>query len=106
QHFESLSEMLGPDISLALLTSSIKGKERKTILGDLEKQAIDIIVGTHSLIQDEVIFKQLGLVIIDEQLRFGVEQRRKLLEKGNQTDVLHMTATPIPRTLAITAFGD
>src|SRR5699024_10411465 len=95
QHFESLSEMLGPDISLALLTSSIKGKERKTILGDLEKQAIDIIVGTHSLIQYEVIFKQLGLVIIDEQHRFGVEQRRKLLEKGNQTDVLHMTATPI-----------
>ena len=106
QHVESLREMLGPDISLALLTSSIKGKERKAILDDLEQQAIDIIIGTHSLIQEEVIFKRLGLVIIDEQHRFGVEQRRKLLEKGNQPDVLHMTATPIPRTLAITAFGD
>lgn len=106
QHYESLKEMLGNDLRIALLTSSIKGKERQSILDDLKDHTIDIIIGTHSLIQDEVIFNRLGLVIIDEQHRFGVEQRRLLLEKGEQVDVLHMTATPIPRTLAITAFGD
>lgn len=106
QHYESLQEMLGDDVTTALLTSSIKGKERKMIIDDLSKHEIDIIIGTHSLIQDEVVFNQLGLVIIDEQHRFGVEQRRLLLDKGEQPDVLHMTATPIPRTLAITAFGD
>lgn len=106
QHYESLREMLGTEVTIALLTSSIKGKERQRIIESLNKHEIDIIIGTHSLIQDEVIFARLGLVIIDEQHRFGVEQRRLLLEKGKQPDVLHMTATPIPRTLAITAFGD
>lgn len=106
QHAESLQEMLGDDVTIALLTSSIKGKERQRILDNLRTQTIDIIIGTHSLIQEEVEFAYLGLVIIDEQHRFGVEQRRLLLEKGEQPDVLHMTATPIPRTLAITAFGD
>src|SRR5699024_7742267 len=106
QHYESLQEMLGSNVKVALLTSSIKGKERKRILTELKDHSIDIMIGTHSLIQDEVLFNQLGLVIIDEQHRFGVEQRRLLLNKGEQPDVLHMTATPIPRTLAITAFGD
>lgn len=107
QHAEQLHRLFEPfQISVALLTSSVKGKPRKILLENLEKGMIDIVVGTHALIQDEVVFKQLGLVVTDEQHRFGVEQRRALRNKGNQPDVLFMTATPIPRTLAISAFGD
>src|SRR5690625_5513230 len=72
----------------------------------LENHEAHIVIGTHALIQDDVFFDDLGLVIVDEQHRFGVEQRRKLRDKGLDPDVLFMTATPIPRTLAITAFGD
>ncbi|MBA2874029.1 ATP-dependent DNA helicase RecG [Thermaerobacillus caldiproteolyticus] len=107
QHAQSLQALLAPaDVSIALLTSSIKGKKRKEVLEKLASGDIDIIIGTHALIQDEVNFHQLGLVITDEQHRFGVEQRRILREKGESPDVLFMTATPIPRTLAITAFGE
>lgn len=107
QHAASLSAILGPQkIKTALLTSSIKGKKRQGILEQLEDGQIDILIGTHALIQDEVNFNRLGLVITDEQHRFGVEQRRVLREKGESPDVLFMTATPIPRTLAITVFGD
>ncbi|HLT57098.1 MAG TPA: ATP-dependent DNA helicase RecG, partial [Bacillota bacterium] len=91
---------------IALLTGSIKGKKRKEILDRLLRQEIDIVIGTHALIQEEVFFHDLGLVIVDEQHRFGVDQRRALRDKGLHPDVLFMTATPIPRTLAITAFGD
>lgn len=107
QHYYALMEVFkNTSLNIDLLTSSIKGKKRKEILEGLEKGKIDILLGTHSLIQGEVLFKQLGLVIIDEQHRFGVKQRKALREKGYQPDVLYMTATPIPRTLAITAFGD
>ena len=83
-----------------------KRKEAKEILAKLKLGEIDILIGTHALIQDEVEFQNLGLVITDEQHRFGVEQRRILREKGENPDVLFMTATPIPRTLAITVFGE
>ncbi|WP_260471860.1 ATP-dependent DNA helicase RecG [Bacillus sp. HMF5848] len=107
QHFSSLTDLLLPfGIKLALLTSSTKTRERRETLQQLVSGEIDIIIGTHSLIQDEVNFKNLGLVITDEQHRFGVEQRRVLRQKGGNPDVLFMTATPIPRTLAITAFGE
>src|SRR5699024_7680430 len=82
------------------------GKKRREILRQLEYNEIQIVIGTHSLIQEEVQFHRLGLIIIDEQHRFGVNQRKMLREKGFEPDVLFMTATPIPRTLAITAFGD
>ncbi|OZM58564.1 ATP-dependent DNA helicase RecG [Lottiidibacillus patelloidae] len=107
QHVESLKEVFSAyGITVELLTSSIKGKKRREILSKLVDGSIDIAVGTHALIQDEIIFKQLGLVITDEQHRFGVNQRRVLKEKGESPDVLFMTATPIPRTLSITAFGE
>lgn len=106
QHFQSVTELLGSRIHLALLTSQVKGKTRKTLIEQVQNNEIDLLIGTHSLLQDEVQFNNLGLVIIDEQHRFGVEQRRTLREKGLVPDVLFMTATPIPRTLAITAFGD
>lgn len=107
QHAESLKTLLESfGIKCELLTSSIKGKRRREILEQLTEGNIDILIGTHALIQDEVTFKKLGFVITDEQHRFGVEQRRILREKGENPDVLFMTATPIPRTLAITVFGE
>lgn len=107
QHSESLKALLEPfDVKCELLTSSVKGKRRKEILQELANGKIDLLIGTHALIQDEVIFSKLGFVITDEQHRFGVEQRRILREKGENPDVLFMTATPIPRTLAITVFGE
>lgn len=107
QHAQSLDELFSPfNVTIELLTSSIKGKRRQALLERLKNGDIDILVGTHSLIQEEVDFNRLGLVITDEQHRFGVEQRRVLRKKGASPDVLFMTATPIPRTLAITVFGD
>lgn len=107
QHTQSLKAMLEPSgVKVALLTSSVKGKKRKELLQMLESGELDLLIGTHALIQDEVNFRNLGLVITDEQHRFGVEQRRILREKGTNPDVLFMTATPIPRTLAITVFGE
>ena len=105
QHFESLSQLF-PDLKLALLTGSMKAAERKETLSAIELGQVDMVIGTHALIQDGVQYHHLGLVIVDEQHRFGVAQRRILREKGDNPDVLMMTATPIPRTLAITAFGD
>lgn len=107
QHAESLKQLLNPfAIRCELLTSSVKGKRRKLILQELAEGKIHILIGTHALIQDEVFFHKLGFVITDEQHRFGVDQRRVLREKGENPDVLFMTATPIPRTLAITVFGE
>ena len=84
----------------------MKAAAKKTALAALADGSIDMVVGTHALIQDAVTYHRLGLVITDEQHRFGVNQRRIFREKGNNPDVLMMTATPIPRTLAITAFGE
>lgn len=107
QHADSLHEWLAPmGIRIALLTGSTKTKARRTLHEQLRNGEIDLLIGTHALIQPDVEFRQLGLVITDEQHRFGVEQRRILRDKGMSPDVLFMTATPIPRTLAITAFGE
>lgn len=105
QHKESL-ENLFPDLPVALLTGGLKAAEKREVLEEIASGQAQLIVGTHALIQEGVHYQDLGLVIIDEQHRFGVAQRRILREKGQNPDVLMMTATPIPRTLAITAFGD
>lgn len=107
QHANTLAEWFEPfPVTIALLTGSVKGKKRQLILDQLAAGQIDILIGTHALIQPDVQFKKLGLVITDEQHRFGVDQRRVLKDKGYNPDVLFMTATPIPRTLAISAFGE
>ncbi|MFF5908421.1 ATP-dependent DNA helicase RecG [Staphylococcus cohnii] len=106
QHAESLAELFGDRMNIALLTGSVKGKKRRILLEQLEQNEIDCIIGTHALIQDYVVFNNVGLVITDEQHRFGVNQRQLLREKGAMTNVLFMTATPIPRTLAISVFGE
>lgn len=107
QHMESLFTWLEPfGVRVAILSGSTKTKARKELLQQLQQGELDIVIGTHALIQPDVVFKKLGLVITDEQHRFGVEQRRILRNKGENPDVLFMTATPIPRTLAITAFGE
>ena len=107
QHFQNLQDIYQSfDIKVVLLTSSTSTKERRELLEDLKNGKIDCVVGTHALIQEDVIFSHLGLVIIDEQHRFGVNQRKALREKGMQPDVLFMTATPIPRTLSMTAYGE
>lgn len=106
QHYESLLSLFPNDVRISLLTGSTTKKKRKEILEGLLNNDIQILIGTHALIEDIVQFNDLGLVVVDEQHRFGVEQRRALRDKGLHPDVLFMTATPIPRTLAITAFGD
>ncbi len=107
QHAESLSALLAPaGLTVSALTGRDKGKPRAAIMSGLVEGYIDVIVGTHALFQDKVEFKDLGLVIIDEQHRFGVHDRLKLTQKGLRPDLLVMTATPIPRTLALTSYGD
>ena len=107
QHFKKIDELLRPlGVRCTLLTGSTKALERKEIYTELTDGTINVVIGTHALIQSNVIFKKLGLVIIDEQHRFGVNQRQSLINKGNLPDVLSMTATPIPRTLALTVYGN
>ena len=108
QHLATIQSLLGDmSVRVELLTGSVKGKKRETILNDLLNGQIDILVGTHAVIEDKVVFSKLGLVIIDEQHRFGVAQRAKLWLKNEVAPhVLVMTATPIPRTLAMTLYGD
>ena len=109
QHYASITDYVkGLDIKVAFLSGSVKGKKRKALLELLEAGDIDILIGTHALIEDWVVFKNLGLTITDEQHRFGVAQRAKLWMKSNPypPHVLVMTATPIPRTLAMTLYGD
>ncbi|MGQ1908347.1 ATP-dependent DNA helicase RecG [Marinifilum sp. RC60d5] len=108
QHLESISEFLeGMNVNVALLTGSTKVKDRRKIHEDLKSGELQILIGTHALLEDVVQFKNLGLVIIDEQHRFGVAQRARLWKKNNvPPHVLVMTATPIPRTLAMTLYGD
>ena len=108
QHFTTITDFLKDmDVEVALLTGSTKQKDRKIIHENLESGRLNLIVGTHALIEDKVVFKNLGLVIIDEQHRFGVAQRSRLWAKNNHPPhILVMTATPIPRTLAMTYYGD
>lgn len=107
QHFKNAQRFLTPaGIRTEILTGKTKASERKLIFEKLANGEIDLLIGTHALIEDEVKFKQLAFVIIDEQHRFGVNQRAKLKQKGHAPHFLVMTATPIPRTLAMTAFGD
>lgn len=108
QHFATFQAMLsGMPVRVELLTGSVKGKRRKAVLEGLENGEVQILVGTHAVLEDTVLFKSLGMVVIDEQHRFGVAQRARLWMKNNTPPhVLVMTATPIPRTLAMTLYGD
>lgn len=107
QHYEEINKLLGVfNIKCELLVGSLSPKKKENLLEEVKKGNIDIVVGTHALIQDNVTFKRLGLAITDEQHRFGVRQRSKLTEKGITPDVLVMSATPIPRTLAMILYGD
>jgi len=105
QHYNNIKKIL-PDLRIQLLTGKTKQKEKKQILEDLKNNKIDILIGTHSLISENVIYNNLGLVITDEQHRFGVNQRANLKNKGINPDILYMSATPIPRTYALTIYGD
>lgn len=107
QHFASLKRDFEPfGVKVGLLSGSLSAKERKAVLESLKSGETDILVGTHALIQSDVRFANLGLVITDEQHRFGVNQRELLSAKGRNPDILVMTATPIPRTLAVILYGD
>jgi ATP-dependent DNA helicase RecG len=107
QHYYSISELMTPvGIPVKLLTSSVKGRERRQAFEEIESGACPVVIGTHSLIEKKVKFAKLGFVVIDEQHRFGVMQRATLQSKGSNPDILVMTATPIPRTLAMTVYGD
>ncbi len=107
QHYLNIhKELNNLGIRVELLTGSIKGTKRKKILEELENGDIDIVIGTHAIIEDNVKFKNLGLIIIDEQHRFGVLQRKKLRDKGVIANLIVMSATPIPRSLALSIYGD
>ena len=107
QHFKNISELIKPfGIKVGLLIGGQKKSDRENILLDIASGSIQIIIGTHALIEENVYFNKLGLVVIDEQHRFGVVQRSTLVQKGLNTDILIMTATPIPRTLTLSVYGD
>ena len=108
QHFQGIKEILEPlNLRVEILTGSVKSKKKKEILKQLERGEIHILIGTHALIEPTVIFKNLGIVVIDEQHRFGVQQRARLRDKSvNPPHILVMTATPIPRSLAMVFYGD
>lgn len=107
QHYDSLTDMFSAaEFNVVLLTGSMKAKEKRAALEDIASGKADVVIGTHALIQDNVEFSDLGFVVADEQHRFGVEQRAKLLAKGEYPHMLIMSATPIPRTLALILYGD
>ncbi len=106
QHFNNMKSLFGDKLKIQLLTSSTKKGERNKILQNLKNGETQVLIGTHSLLNDDLVYNNLGLVITDEQHRFGVNQRQTLQEKGKDVDVLYMSATPIPRTLALTIYGD
>src|SRR3546814_6466915 len=107
QHFNTLEPLArAAGVEIVLLTGRDKGKARQAILGGLASGATPLVVGTHALFQEDVAFRDLAMAVIDEQHRFGVHQRLTLTGKGKAVDVLVMTATPIPRTLMLTAHGD
>lgn len=107
QHYNTIIKVFEhTDIKFALLLGKTKAKERKEILTKLNNNEIDILIGTHALFSDDVVYNSLGLVVTDEQHRFGVNQRLLLSKKGNSPDILYLSATPIPRTYALTIYGD
>lgn len=107
QHCHTLSQLLAPHgVRIAALTGSLTKRTREEVLDRMKDGLVDVVVGTHALIQEDVVFRHLGLVVTDEQHRFGVRQRALLQAKGSTPDVLVMTATPIPRTMALTVYGD
>ena len=107
QHYNLAKKLFGKDVNVKILTSKSEYAEKKEILKDLNNNLIDILIGTHSLFQEKIKYNKLGLIIIDEQHKFGVKQRKKLSDKGGKNcDVLVMSATPIPRTMIMTVFGD
>ncbi len=106
QHYQNIKDLLGDSVHVELLVGSLSKKEKTRIYQGLQDGDIDIIVGTHALIQSDVVYSNLGLVVTDEQHRFGVNQRENLKNKGIMPDVLYMSATPIPRTFALTIYGD
>lgn len=105
QHYENIKKIL-TDLNIEILTGSTTKKDRDKIIENLKTGQIDILLATHSVLNDDVVFKNIGLVVTDEQHRFGVNQRKNLQNKGENVDVLYMSATPIPRTLALTIFKD
>ena len=107
QHYLGIiDEFSKLDIRVELLTASVKGKKREKLLNEIKEGLVNIVIGTHSLIEEDVVFKNLGLIVIDEQHKFGVRQRKLLRDKGNLANLIVMSATPIPRSLALTIYGD
>ncbi len=106
QHYQRIRQLLGDSIIVAKATGSMSAGERRTLLAGLREGMIKLVIGTHALLEERVVFKSLGLAIVDEQHRFGVEQRQRLFAKAEAPDVLVMTATPIPRSLALAMYGD
>jgi len=106
QHYQRIRQLLGDSIVIAKATGSMAAGERRTLLAGLREGMIKLVVGTHALLEERVVFKSLGLAIVDEQHRFGVEQRQRLFAKADTPDILVMTATPIPRSLALAMYGD
>ncbi|HAS80122.1 MAG TPA: ATP-dependent DNA helicase RecG, partial [Fusobacteriaceae bacterium] len=107
QHYLSMiDDMAKLGVRVEIFTGSIKGKKREKLLSEIKEGVIDIVVGTHALIEDNVKFRKLGLIVVDEQHKFGVEQRKKLRDKGEISNLLVMSATPIPRSLALSIYGD
>ena len=107
QHYNLAKKVLSDNVKIEILTSKTENKIRKKIITNLENHSVDLLIGTHSLFQNKINYKKLGLIIIDEQHKFGVKQRKKLSDKGGKNcDILVMSATPIPRTMIMTIFGD
>ena len=107
QHFQLALNLLDKKINIKLLTSKTNYSDRKNILDKLKSNEINLLIGTHSLFQEKIVYKNLGLIVIDEQHKFGVKQRKKLSDKGGlNCDILVMSATPIPRTMTMTIYGD